>query len=163
MKKLILMIAMLAVFVPVSFGGDSTTMFLTLGDVSATPPANGTCDGTMLWLKLTPNSYTGSLGGMTGANTICDTAYPGYHFCDYGTEILPAARKGCIPSNTQFVSPGSGGKVHYVAGGSNGCGNWTSILGDCALFDGGSSTTSFWTVIPKGTFCATSHPLWCCK
>lgn len=167
MKTALLIAVMLFVFVPVSFGGDSTSMFLTLGDVAASSSSGtGTCDGQMLWIKVTPTSYTGSLGGITGANAICNAAYPGYHFCARETDIEPARLRGCLPDPLPYNSPQFYWTHTNVSLELN-CSNWSSLMGVKAgniLIPVNSSVPPLYWSFDGGSYvCNTMFPLACCK
>jgi hypothetical protein len=63
---------------------------------------NGTCDGSLLHIKGTPNQYQGNFGGKAVGDAICNNAYPGYHMCS-AKEIQNYGRQGCLPDVGQFL------------------------------------------------------------
>jgi hypothetical protein len=116
------------------------------------------------YVKYTSATYRGvDIGGFSGADTKCNNAYSGYHFCTE-TEITTAARTGCLPE------AGSYGFTFNLTGwAGTGCSNWTTSTGIGYALQPYTSTLSVWwfsNADPSNGSqytCGTPRALACCK
>lgn len=97
----------------------------------------------------TRTTHTGNLGGVSGANSICSSAFgTGWRFATVG-----AALSGFNIVNASFAS--------WIDGAGADCSNWT--VGDTSYSGNrlaAASQTSFNNIV---TNCSSSAPLVCCK
>lgn len=139
----------------------------TLGHLDLPPAVSlgSSCDGIMLYVKFTPGYYyNGNLGGVAGANAICAASFPGYHFCDWNSEVWPKGLSGCLAPASGFLTSS------YTAGwinSSQGCNYWTwsspiSYYGYLFTLNDPAALGN-WTFGSTTTRCDTTHPLACCK
>jgi hypothetical protein len=93
------------------------------------PGQNGFEDLHPAFVGYTPTSFTGNLGGRTGANGVCNSAYPGSHFCidwelDQAVPPPPASTAWIDPGNPQTSSRYF--RAGYSTSDSTTCAGWTS-------------------------------------
>lgn len=107
----------------------------------------------------TPQSYHGNLGGLGGANAICEAAFPGSTFCT--TSEYSRSEPSANPTIAVWVDPNRTTAGDRVASGncvsSNAQGAWTTNV----------AGTSGPTISPAGYYwtggsCDVPRPLACC-
>jgi hypothetical protein len=77
-------------------------------------------------INLTAGTYNGSLGGYSGANTICDAEFPGSHFCNEFEITLGFSNNASISINNSDAWCETGGPKYIPATVPvDSCGGWT--------------------------------------
>lgn len=146
----------------------------------AGPPGGGGGDGgttdfsRVTFAGLTPHAYAGNLGGRAGAHALCDSAYPGSHFCT-DWEVDQAAPPAPIPASGAWVDVGNKDATSRFYRSSSAelysCQEWTTNLqnathagnlvrGTVLTPQGNFDTT--WVAVGNGG-CQNPRPLTCCR
>jgi len=118
--------------------------------------------GKVQFAGYTANTYTGNLGGMTGANAKCQAEFSGSHFCSTlefvrsGHTINPISNSWIFSESTSTAVNFGGGTL-YSTYNNHGCSGWdndlSTFLGSAIL-----STGSY----GGGISCDNSLKLTCC-
>lgn len=102
---------------------------------------------------VTTATFTGNLGGITGANSKCRAEYPGSYYCT--TTDFSAAELSAGPSSPAPWIDGSRDASGRRQG--TGCSTWTTA----------SSASVGTTLLPTGNtqseYCNTARPILCCE
>ena len=114
---------------------------------------------------LTPQQYTGNLGGRPGAHALCSATYANSHFCSTLEYINSPSPIGA-PAGGAWVDgslPATGSRLNRSESAT--CAMWTSGLINtgsegAVVLPSGSSSTSYLGLSNAG--CQTPRPLFCC-